>query len=184
METCDQKLHACLLVGCPPWNMDAPHARTRSHQLGGGRSWAALSFSIAAQSGQLYLRAQTVLNCEGSLTPHPELQRKQVLPVQLGPWTPLFQNMTADFDWYYWLLHEIRSPSAGSQGCPPRARGVLALWGDMPRGLSGTLDGSTQKTCSSISLSWEQCALAGCAELVLEGPGSCPVSCPPSWIGM
>ena len=34
----DQKFCACLLAGCPPWNMDAPHTRILSHQLGGGWS--------------------------------------------------------------------------------------------------------------------------------------------------
>ena len=44
--------------------------------------------------------------------------------------------------------------------------------------------GPRRKLALRLSLSWEQCAPAGCAELVLEGPGSCPVPCPQSWIGM
>ncbi|CAI9173779.1 unnamed protein product [Rangifer tarandus platyrhynchus] len=145
-----------------------------------GTQLTVLSSPVHLRNSTVGPAAPEIPDCEGSLTPHPELQRMQGLLAQLGLWTTLLQNMTVDSDWYYWLLHEIRSPSDRCRGCPPRTRDVLALWGDTPRGLSGTSHRSTQKTCSSTSLSFEQGALAGCTELVWKDleAAPCPVCSP------
>lgn len=72
MEMCDQKPPCLLkLAGCPPWNMDAPNAWILSqYRVMDGPEQPCPSLRQHSQA-VLYLRAQTVLDCEGSLTSHP-----------------------------------------------------------------------------------------------------------------